>query len=912
MSSNQIIDQVFKEAPSLKELAKEATFVRKIVKEHPGGMGGSIMGEYPRITSKTTKAAVWGGGENLTLSLLKTDVIDRRYVDKDHFDMQDLIDGAFSEANKDLNDMPLAGMTRPDFAVLDKRGGRYNHAIWSEVYPFPCQKPVGQIILKADSLEGAAQPEAVQHMNSGLVTVEVTKDDQKMDVHYLMSMEKNVTAMEVSFRNLKELPRLRLYRGLDQGHRRYENEDGSYKKYVVYRPADGDQPLEYYDFEADRDVNGHFEPPTCGADGRFFWVHQVFPAEPTFPEGFRYVMMSMISGAGSENVTYELAKGLGSMPHIPRDGQGVLKVPGIRTTTHPEMFEMMAENYSYVASAPGVAAEAQIMAAGADDAGAGPHADGPVYAGKFRVYTAVVTVNETPDYMEKAKELLLEAEKQGFEGLAAENECWYDALYEKREAGRILMGDQEEDRKKVQEIFLNEAYQSWTSGHMGYCSPDVTRYEGSASYACYDVDTQSWHSLPCYNELFTEGKYFMRNQYEPKRQWPALMTLWHDTMKEKAHLKFGLPGMYFAHGYLPAAKQSPWYVENGTLDFTIDVPVQIMKVVWNFWDYTGDEEFLRRTAYPLLKDLAVFYEAFARRGWDGKQFNLEPTVETEGYGSSYQLKYTRNNTGALCLTKWLLHTAVEAAEYLGVDQDLTAGWTEVAEHLAPYPTFMVGSGPVIGANEMAFPRFTRGDHFMFTGYYPVDLADEYNLDSPQEIKDMMTRTADALGTARNWESYVLTGSSADYIPRSYGKGAVRIDSYEMLAEDLLEAPERLMNSRSGRIHLFPAVPSWTKAAFRDFLARGGFSVSAARDEQGVLAVTVKASRSIPCRLMNPWPGQRVVVTDLTTGRQTAAADWAADRQTDCYMDISNGECIVFQAQKGHCYSIDKACEKDII
>ena len=73
-----------------------------------------------------------------------------------------------------------------------------------------------------------------------------------------------------------------------------------------------------------------------------------------------------------------------------------------------------------------------------------------------------------------------------------------------------------------------------------------------------------------------------------------------------------------------------------------------------------------------------------------------------------------------------------------------------------------------------------------------------------------------------------------------------------------------MNSRSGRIHLFPLVPDWTVAAFRNFLARGAFEVSAAKDENGVQAVTVKARRSIPLQRMNPWVGKRPVVTDITT------------------------------------------------
>ena len=879
MKSKKFLEERFAQEPSLKELAQDASFPRKLCREHPGGMGGGILGPYPRLTSQTTKAALWGGPENLTLSLLKTDVIDRRYVDRDHFTMDDLIAGARSEANKDLNDMPLAGMTRPPFAALYKRGGRYNHALWSEVYPFPCQKPVGQVILNAESLKGAEQPEAVQQMKNGVTCVELKQGKQNLRVRYLMCMEQNVTAMELDYKDLEGPVCFRLYRNLDQGHRRYQNEDGSYKQVPVYTPADGDQPVEYYDFKADEAINGRFEPPTSGVDGRFFWVHQVFPAERTFPEGFRYVLMGLVSGGEPELMAHGLEHGLGSAPFIPRDGQGVLKVPGIRTATHPEIFEMMAENYSYVAGAPGVAADARVKLSG---------------RGKLRLYTAVVTVNETEDYLDKARELLFEAERRGFEELAAENERWYSALYEKRESGRVLLGKTSGEKKEIQRLLLEEAYQSWTSGHMGYCNPDPAKYEGSASYACYDVDTQSWHSLPCYNELFTEGKYFMRNQYEPKRQWPRLLTVWHETLKEKARLKFGLPGMCAAHGYLPAAAQSPWYMENNCLDFTLEVPAQIMKVVWNFWDYTGDEAYLKDIAYPLLRDLAIFYEAFARRGWDGRQYNLEPVVETESYGISYQLEYTRNTTGALCMFKWTLRTAAEAAEHLGVDGDLTAGWREVAGKLAPYPKFRVGSGPVIGGNEKAFPRFTRGDHFMFTGYYPVNLADEINLDSSREEKDLMTRTADALGSARNWEPYILTGVSGDEIPRSYGKSAVKIRDHRMLAEDVLEAPERLMNSRSGRIHLFPAVPVWTEAAFRDFLARGGFSVSAARDASGVQAVTVRSVRPIPCRLMNPWPGEAVAVTDAESG---AAVPVRVDRE--------NGECLIFPTEPGHTYSVDR-------
>jgi len=862
--SQAIIDGIFAQEMTLKELAKtKSSPPQRLIRTNSGGRGGYIVNAS--ISTPTTKAVIWGGGHEITMSLLKTDVFDRRYVDREHFTMDEMMRGAYMEVNKDVFPMPMSGTTRPKYFVLDERGGIYNYSMWSQVYPFPCQKPVGQVIVKAEEFEDAPQPESVQQMKNGVTNVSVNKGEKKINLNYVMGMKRNITALDISYEGLTKPISFRLYRHQDQGHYRYMNPDGSYKKIVQYEPADKTKPVEYYDFNADKEINGLFEPPTTGVDGRFFWVHQVFPKEKTFPQGFRYVMMGMVSGANAETTALGLAKNLGTNPSP------------IRLSEHS-----LGYFYIDISNAPGVAVNAKL----------------PATSGNAKLYIAIVTVNDTPDYMEEAKKMLLEAEKLGFDGIAAENEAWYDALYEKREQGRILMGATPEDRKKTADIFFNEVQSSWTTIHMGYNFPDPRNLETTASYAMYDADNQSWHSIPCYNELFTEGKFFMRNQYEPKTQWPNLLTQWHETLKEKARLKFGLPGMYIAHGYLPplsAESQSPWYCENYVLDYCVEVSGQVMKVVWNFWDYTADEAMLKSTIYPLLKDLAIFYEAFARRGWDGKVFNLEPTVETEAYGISYRMEYTRNNTGALTMFRWTLNAAIEAAQYLNIDADLIPGWREVAENLAPYPKYMVNGGEILGCNEAAFPRYQPEDHYMLNSYNVVNLSDEINLDSPQELKDMMTRTADVCKASRNFEPYILTGASADYIPARYAYGAVKIEDHVTLANEVVNGPERLMNSRSGRIHLFPAVPEWTAATFRGFLARGGFEVSASRDgKNGVQAVVVKARRSIPLQLMNPWKGKHPSVTDLTTGK--------AIRYT---MDKSNGECIVFNAEAGHTYSFDK-------
>ncbi|MDR1783448.1 MAG: hypothetical protein LBR13_04230 [Dysgonamonadaceae bacterium] len=869
-NSKEKIDRIFAGEQSLKQIAQSSVSTVKLNPLQPS--------RTMTTSSLTTRAAIWGSPDAITISMLKTDIFDRRYIDRDRFTMANLLEGAYSEANKDLNDMPMAGMTRPSFFSLDKRGGRYNHGIWSEIYPFPCQKPVGQVIIKSPDFKGIEQPIATEHRNSGEITINLDNGSKKLNIGYLLSMEKNITAIDLQYENLENAVTIRLFRNLDTGQRRYKEADGTFKKFTVYQPADSNKPLEYYDFEPDKDKIAEFEPPKYGREGRFFWIEQVFPSEPTFPEGFRYVIMAMVSNVPCDYSEHALQKDLGTKPIIPRDNQGYLMLPNIRTMTHPEMQELQSLNYSYVADAPGVAVDATLKKSA---------------NGKARLYFAIVTLNETKDYFARAKELLLAAEKQGYEKMVAENKAWYDRLFEKRENGRILLGKTTEERALTSRSLFNEAYKSWTSGHLGDCLPNPSKLEGSASYAVFDSDIQNWHSLPCYNELFTEGRYFMRNQYEPKLQWAQLAMHWHETFKEKARVKFGLPGLVMAHGYLPPAKQSPWYVENDVLDYTMEVSGQIMKVIWNFWDYTGNEIFLRDTVYPLLKDLAIFYEAFARRGWDGKFYNLEPTVETESYGISYRMEYTRNNTGSITVFRKILNLAAEAADYLKTDGEQAKKWREVAGKLPKYPVYRVESGAILGANEKAFPRYTRGDHGMYPGFYPVTIADEINLDSPQELKDLISRTADVIGHGNNANAYVLVGKAKNDIPRRYAYGASAIESYSALASQISSVPERLMNSRSGRIHLFPAVPDWTVASFRNFLARGAFEVSAARDETGILAVTIKARRSIPLKLMNPWLGKSPKVTDLSTGKPITY-----------HLEKSNGECINFDVEAGHLYSFD--------
>jgi hypothetical protein len=173
------------------------------------------------------------------------------------------------------------------------------------------------------------------------------------------------------------------------------------------------------------------------------------------------------------------------------------------------------------------------------------------------------------------------------------------------------------------------------------------------------------------------------------------------------------------------------------------------------------------------------------------------------------------------------------------------------------------------------PKNVPGDHFGEAAEYPTILADEINLDSAKQQRETMLRTARKLANAGTTpQTLILLGVPAE--PTWGGFDA-----------------ETLLNSRSGRMHLFPAVPPAAAIAFRNFQARGGFLVSAARNAEEVYFLEVQPRRNNVCRIMNPWPGRPVVVREAGKNEPVAAE-----------VDKSNGECLVFPAVAGKKYSVE--------
>ncbi|MGA9406141.1 MAG: hypothetical protein WBW71_03305, partial [Bacteroidota bacterium] len=470
----------------------------------------------------------------------------------------------------------------------------------------------------------------------------------------------------------------------------------------------------------------------------------------------------------------------------------------------------------------------------------------------------------------------------GFEGIMNENTKWWNAFYDKRENGRVfygLTGTACTDN-------MRNIYDSYTDSHGGGTKTDMRQLECSASYALPERDFQDFDGAPCYNEIFCTSR-FVRNWGDSEDMWKQIVEHWMPGAKQNAKDGFGMPGMLITHGYLPPITPEKYVHTCISLELCLGTMAEIIRPAWDEWEYGGDTTFLRRECYPMLKEMALFYAAYAKKDTDG-YYHVIPSMEEERWGIYPEFSHNKDVISSLCLFRWGLTRAADAAELLGVDADLRAHWREVAAQIAPYPTWQKNNGLIFGELPGFEPRRDPRDHQNEVSSYLTTLADEINLDSPQSEKDMMLRTVRLTPQAASTgEALTLLGVAADPNGRWHGGGGG--GGGAGIGGDA----ETFLNSRSGRIHLFPAVPPSTVVAFHNFQACGGFLVSAAKDADSVYYLEIDARRSIPCEVMNPWPGKQVIISEVETKKALPVK-----------IDHSNGECIKFSAIAGYKYLIN--------
>ena len=99
--------------------------------------------------------------------------------------------------------------------------------------------------------------------------------------------------------------------------------------------------------------------------------------------------------------------------------------------------------------------------------------------------------------------------------------------------------------------------------------------------------------------------------------------------------------------------------------------------LWEYYDFTRDRDFLRHTAYPLIKGCAEFTEDFLWHKPDGT-YTAAPSTSPEHGPIDEGTTFTH------AVAREILLQAIQAAEVLNTDTEEAERWRKVLDGIAPY------------------------------------------------------------------------------------------------------------------------------------------------------------------------------------------------------------------------------------
>ena len=136
----------------------------------------------------------------------------------------------------------------------------------------------------------------------------------------------------------------------------------------------------------------------------------------------------------------------------------------------------------------------------------------------------------------------------------------------------------------------------------------------------------------------------------------------------------GLNGLISALNYY-----YPYQYATGEMDW----------LLYPFWEHylvTGDEDFLLKRLYPLLKEMGYFYEDFLKNKDKNGNYIFAGSVSPEDQPNGLGLSLINNSTFDIAGAKFCLETLLKICDKYGLDQDEKEQWRTILNLLPPYLT----------------------------------------------------------------------------------------------------------------------------------------------------------------------------------------------------------------------------------
>jgi hypothetical protein len=329
--------------------------------------------------------------------------------------------------------------------------------------------------------------------------------------------------------------------------------------------------------------------------------------------------------------------------------------------------------------------------------------------------------------------------------------------------------------------------------------------------------------------------------------------------------------------------------------------------LWWYYLYSQDKEYLRKQAYPVLRECATFFEEYLHRAPDGK-FDEFPTFSPENWRIEPHFAHNRNCIVDLSLIKYLMQACVAASEVLNCDAQRRALWREIIDKLREYPTAETPAGKVfVDVENAPYPYITYNLPCPTMAIFP---GEQIGLHSPDSVQAIARRTIKALHDFPPTQGYIMLPMASvrlglDVIDemeirtrqRCFLNQAVYTDCFRWIWAENFGAPivvnDSILQSYTGQLRLAP-VKLKGGVRFGRLRAVGAFLVSGELHPNGEVSyVAITSEAGARCSLITPWAGS-VRIRQSPFMRPVATA--------------KNQNVLSFDTEKGATYIVDRPDE----
>ncbi|MGV8090378.1 MAG: glycoside hydrolase N-terminal domain-containing protein [Mangrovibacterium sp.] len=301
---------------------------------------------------------------------------------------------------------------------------------------------------------------------------------------------------------------------------------------------------------------------------------------------------------------------------------------------------------------------------------------------------------------------------------------------------------------------------------------------------------------------------------------------------------------------------------------------------YDYWLFTGDDNFLGRHAVPYMKEVALFYEDFVQTDTSGK-LKMYPSDSPENRPAERNTQLCINATIDFAIMKELLTNLVDACTYLKIEKEAVSRWKRLLllvpsyqvnedgairewmhpdfqdnyhhrhlSHLYPlFPGLEINNGSdtrLFDACRVAVEKRSTIGIESQTGWSLAHMANIYARlglgDEAWECLNLMSRSTigSNLFTYHNDERYMGIKDSRSGTP------AYQVDANLGFSAAVLEM---LVYSNKGTIKLLPALPvQWKDGSVKGVRCRGGFEVDLEWNNHKLQHLSVTSCTGRPCNL----------------------------------------------------------------